>query len=235
MTAPWREPCRLMIVLMVLVGVLTGCASVFQRLDDQVHRKRFRSDDEAFEVALALYGQGDFIHAGERFKALAAGSASEKISRKAWLGKICCHLMLAETQAEYDAAIGQWRDFGTSVPGGGAVWDLTLLDPLVSRMAPTRITRVIKIQPPVAQISTEAKVPEERKRQPEDRQLQSADRQLQLEVAELKKQLEQAAEWQRKAEKIEAENRSLKEKIKALEAIDQNIQKKKTEIAAPGE
>jgi hypothetical protein len=224
-----------MIVLMVLVGVLTGCASVFQRLDDRMHRKRFRSDDEAFEVALALYGQGNFADAGERFKALAAASTSDKISRMAWLGEICCHLMLAETQAEYDAAIDQWRAFGTSSPGGGAMWDLTLFDPLVSRMAPTQITRVIKIQPAATQISTETKVSAEPKRQPEDRKRQPADRQLQAEVVKLKKKLEQAAEWQRKAEQIEAENRSLKEKIKALEAIDQNIQKKKTEIAAPGE
>jgi hypothetical protein len=36
-------------------------------------------------------------------------------------------------------------------------------------------------------------------------------------------------------DKVEAENRTLKDKIKALEAIDQNIRKKKTEIAAPGE
>ena len=32
-----------------------------------------------------------------------------------------------------------------------------------------------------------------------------------------------------------AENETLKQKIKALEAIDHDIQKKKTEIAAPSE
>ncbi|MGA6927563.1 MAG: hypothetical protein WBY88_17880, partial [Desulfosarcina sp.] len=58
---------------------------------------------------------------------------------------------------------------------------------------------------------------------------------LQTEIVDLKKKVGQAAELQQQLDKLEDENRALKEKIKALETIDQNIQKKKTEIATPSE
>ncbi|WP_407924794.1 hypothetical protein [Desulfosarcina ovata] len=58
---------------------------------------------------------------------------------------------------------------------------------------------------------------------------------LKAELAVLKKKSEQTAELQRQLDDVMVENQSLKEKIKALEAIDQNIQKKKTEISAPSE
>ncbi|WP_414736128.1 hypothetical protein [Desulfosarcina ovata] len=58
---------------------------------------------------------------------------------------------------------------------------------------------------------------------------------LKAELAVLKKKAEQTAELQRQLDDVMVENQSLKEKIKALEAIDQNIQKKKTEISAPSE
>ena len=51
----------------------------------------------------------------------------------------------------------------------------------------------------------------------------------------MKKKAEQAAQLQRKLDEVVAENNALKAKIKALETIDQNIQKKKTEISAPSE
>ena len=231
MTTEWIQPCRLMVVLMIVLGVLTGCASVFQNIDDKIHRKRFKSDYAALENALAVYDEGDFEKARARFKALSAASAGEKIARKAWLGEICCSLMLAKTQADYTATIGMWHEFGKSVPENEAVWDVALLDPLIVRMTPKNITRMIENHPPAAQISDETAAPPNR--QQDGRQ--QADRQIQAELAILKKKVEDAEQLQRKMDAVVAENRSLKEKIRALEAIDQNIQKKKTEISAPSE
>jgi hypothetical protein len=64
---------------------------------------------------------------------------------------------------------------------------------------------------------------------------QQENQPLQDELADLKKKAQKTTELQRKLDEVAAENRALKEKIKALEAIDQNIQKKKTEISAPSE
>lgn len=218
---------RLKIILVVAAGILTGCASVFQSLDDRTDRKCFRADYEAFEKALTIYDQGDYTQALERFKAISAGGGSQKIVQKARLGEICCRLMVAETQADYTAAVGMWHEFGSSAPEIDAVWDLTLLDPLVVRMAPKNITRVIKVHTPAPRVSTETKAPPVVPRQNNER--------LQTEIVDLKKKVGQAAEIQQQLDKLEDENRALKEKIKALETIDQNIQKKKTEIATPSE
>ncbi|MBC2710055.1 MAG: hypothetical protein HGJ94_03315 [Desulfosarcina sp.] len=226
MTTAWSQPYRLMIILMIVVGILTGCASVLQNLDDKMHRKRFKSDYETLENALSVYDDGDFEMALAQFKGLSTASASKKIARKAWLGEICCHLMLANTQAEYTAAIGRWHDFGKSAPENDNAWDLLLLDPLIVRMTPKSTTRVIEIHPPAEQIPAETATPADR---------QQDDRQLQAELAALKKKAQHAARLQRRMDEVVAENRSLKEKIKALEAIDQSIQKKKTEISAPSE
>lgn len=214
-------------MLVTVVGLLSGCASVFQNLDDKMSRKRFKADYGAVENALAFYDEGDFEKALARFKAISADSTSEKIVRKAWLGEICCRLMLAETHAQYTTAIGMWHDFGKSAPGNDTVWDPVLLDPLIVRMTPDRTARVIEIHhPPATQAPTET--PAAAIRQQDDRQLQAA-------LADLKKNQEQVALLQGQMDEILAENRSLKEKIKALEAIDQNIQKKKTKISAPSE
>ena len=226
MTTAWRQPYHLMIVLIILVGLFTGCASGFKRFDDRMQRKQFKSDYESFENAFAVYDQGDFTEALARFKALSTASASDKISRKAWLGAICCYLLLAETQAEYTEAIGQWHAFSNSEPENEAGWELALFDPLIVRLIPEPPDRAIDIHPPATQGPTDLPAPAIPE-QPDD--------QLAVEFAILKKKVKQMDELQRQMDQVMAENRSLKEKIKALETIDQNIQKKKTEIATPSE
>jgi hypothetical protein len=221
MKIPLRQPCRRMIILTIIVGMLIGCTSVFQNLDDRMHRNRFKLDYEAFEKALAVYKEGDCERAHAQFKTLSTVSASEKIARKARLGEICCGLMMAKTQAEYTDTIGMWHDFVRSAPEDDTVWDMALLDPLMVRMTPKHATQMIKIHMPAAEISAETVAP--------------ADRQLEAELEALKDKVAHAEQLQRKMDAVVAENRSLKEKIKALEAIDQNIQKKKTAISAPSE
>ena len=108
---------------------------------------------------------------------------------------------------------------------------MALLDPLIARLTPKRTTRVIEIDSPAAQISGETTVPADRRQG--DRQ--QDDQQHPPEFSALEKKSAQAAQLQRQLDAVVAENRSLKKKIKALEAIDQNIQKKKTEMAAPSE
>lgn len=221
MTTASYQPYRLMTILTIIVWLLTGCTSIFQDLDDRMHRKRYTLDYEAFENALAVYDEGDCEKARAQFKRLSTASASEKIARKAKLGEICCSLMLAKTQAEYSAAIGVWENFVRSAPEDDAVWDMALLDPLIVRMTSKQATRMIKLPMPAAEISAETVAP--------------ANRQLQAELDALKDKVAHAETLKHKMDAVVAENRSLKEKIKALEAIDQNIQKKKTAISAPSE
>ena len=226
MTTAWRQPYHRMVILIILAGLFTGCASGFKRFDDRMHRKQFKPDVESFENAFAVYDQGDFTEALARFEALSTSSASEKISRKAWLGAICCRLMLAQTQADYTEAIGKWHAFSNSEPDNGADWELALFDPLIVRLTPAPPERTVDIHPPAAKGPAPPAAPGG----PEQ-----TDDQLLAELAALKKKAKRMDRLQRQMDQVVAENRSLKEKIKALETIDQNIQKKKTEIATPSE
>jgi hypothetical protein len=65
------------------------------------------------------------------FRTLSTTRTHEKLARKAWLGEICCRLMLADTPSDYAAAIAHWHEFGKSAPENDDVWDMALLDPLI--------------------------------------------------------------------------------------------------------
>jgi hypothetical protein len=191
-----------------------------------MHRKRFTSDYEDLEAALTAYDRGDYERAQMLFKRLASTSASDLYARKAKLGLICTRLITADNQDDYTAAIGMWHQFGETAVDT-TVWDMRLLDPLVVRMTPKTTTRVVYIHPPAGQ---QTALSTNQSSHP------SGDAQVQAQqLSDLKKKTAQAARLQRRIDEIEAENQSLKEKIKALEAIDQIIQKKKTEISAPSE
>lgn len=231
MTTAWSQPYRLMIVLIIVSGLLSGCASVLTDFDDAMNRKRFMSDYTAFDNALSVYKDGSYEQAMVLFRTLSTARTHEKLARKAWLGEICCRLMLADTQADYTAAVGLWHEFGKSAPERDDAWDMDLLDPLIVRMTPRSTIRVIEIHPPAAQTSSETTAPAD----PPQEERQQSDQPSRADKAALKKKEAHAAQLQRQLDAVTAENRSLKEKIKALEAIDQNIQKKKTEMAAPSE
>jgi len=232
MTRIWSQSYRLMIILIIVTGLLAGCASVLRDFDDRMNRKRFTSDYASFENALSVYKDGNYQQAMDLFRTLSTARTDKKLARKAWLGEICCRLMLADTQTDYTVAIGLWHDFGQSAPKNDDAWELTLLDPVIVRMTPKSTTRVIKIYPPAAKNSAETAAPADR---PQQDSQQRSDQPSQTDQADLKKKAAQADRLQRQVDAVTAENRSLKEKIKALEAIDQNIQKKKTEMVAPSE
>ena len=230
-----RKPiCLRTIIALVIVGLLAGCASVFQDFDDRMNRKRFKKDFEALETAHDAYDQGDFATALIRFKEIKASSMNEKVGRRAWLGEICCYLMLAETPAEFTAAVGMWHDYTHATTDEDTIWSQALLDPLIVRQAPRPVPTVVEVpapavQPPIKKSQEPATIQKPAVEHPE------TQASLQAEIEELRKKAQRADKLQLEIAKILAENRSLKEKIKALEAIDQNIQKKKTEISTSGE
>jgi hypothetical protein len=231
MTADWNHPFYRAIVLMLVIGVFCGCASVFQDLDDQINRSRFKTDHQALEAALAFFEQGDYHRSLDRFKTLAVTSKSGRIVRRAKLGEICCRLVLADTHAEFTTAVALWHEFTDTVKSETPTWDLVLFDPVIGRLATSPPAQIIVHLPPAAHSpddkkTTQAQPPEIKP---------SGDPQAKAAFDKLKAKAKRAEQLQQQLEAITAENRSLKKKIKALETIDQNIQKKKTEISAPGE
>jgi len=217
---------RQIVILMVIIGFFAGCASVFQNIDQKLDHKRFKLDYDLYENARAVYQNGDYAKAKGMFTTLLTAGGSQKLSRKARFGEIACRIMLADTQADYTAALGMWHDFVNSAKDRDTVFDPVLLSPLIGSRPPEDTTLYIETRPPAPRMPEPAAVSADRKQEA---------RQLRGKISELKKKAERTSELQRQLDKTEAENRTLKEKIKALEAIDQNIRKKKTEIAAPSE
>jgi len=233
MTASLNPTCRRMIVMIVLAALLAGCASIFQNFDDKMGRKRFKKDYEALDAALEIYDRGEFEKALAQFRAIKSEGKNEKVKRRAWLGEICCCLMLADKPADFSVAIGMWHDFADSMTNADAIWSQALLDPLIVRLAPRVPSEKVAVDSTAEQAErtgTQTTTIQEKADKP-----QNDVAHLQAEMAELRKKAKRADKLQLQIAKILAENRSLKEKIKALEAIDQSIQKKKTEISTSGE
>lgn len=226
MTTHRNLPLWQMMVFLIAIGMFSGCASFYQDLEDQISRMRFESDHDALATALADFKQGDFNNALVGFKTLATTSASKRISRRARLGELCCNLILADTKDQYAIATRKWYAFVNSVQGEHAQWDLALFEPLIVRFAPSSPAQIIVHLPPADDSPTDKETTQD---------MLSDDPQEKEALEKLKAKAKHADKLQLQLNKIAAENQTLKEKIKALEAIDQNIQKKKTKISAPGE
>jgi hypothetical protein len=213
-------------ILVILMAFISGCASVFQNLDDKMDRNRFKLDYELYYSARSVYRNGNYMKAKGMFTALSTAGGSRKLTQRARLGEIACRLMLADSQTDYSRALDMWHHFVDSVKDGDTVWDPVLLSPLIGHRPPEDTTIYIDAPPPAPPKPATSAVSANQKQ---------AGRQIRGEISQLKKKAEHTSQLQRRLDKVEAENRTLKDKIKALEAIDQNIRKKKTEIAAPGE
>ncbi len=227
MTTACNHPLRVLVILAFVAAVLSGCAPGSRNLAGATDTQRSGADAAALQKAIAVYEAGEFADALVRFEALAAAGTDNTVGRQARLGEICSRLMLAETQAEYIAAVDMWREFNRRVPNPESAWELSLLDPLIVRMTPKVTTQVVEIKPAPTQDKTGT---------PADPPASSQQVQkLRNELSAMKQKAAKLPELQQRLNESEAENRILKEKIKALEAIDQNIQKKKTEISTPSE
>lgn len=223
-------------VLTVIMATVAGCASLFQDIDDKMQRNRFRSDYEHLERAISVYDEGKFEAALTTFKPLASTSGSVHVRRKARLGEICCRLMLARSAGDYNHAIGMWHDFTDSVTTRDSAWDPVLLDPLIVRKGQIHAVRVTPSpEAPPRQKANNGKKADVSGKPVLKTITQPPAGTGSADIARLKKKADSADELQRRLDAVTSENQSLKEKIKALEAIDQNIQKKKTQIAEPGE
>lgn len=214
MTTALNRPTAMKLILMTIVaGIITGCSCFSRDVDEPVDEEQTRS--AAFTGARALYDQGRYEVALERFRLISTADDTEETVLNAKLGVICCGLMLATEPEAYAASLHQWNEFARSIAGIAPSLDFDMIDPVIVRLTTEQVKK------------------EEEKRN-ESKQLEKQDQKEEAALSDLKKKAKKTNQLQRKLDKVEAENRSLKEKIKALEAIDQSIQKKKSEIESPG-
>lgn len=215
MIISWRQHC-LMGILLMGISMMVGCTSLIQSLDGGTAPSPAHTDAGPFENALSIYEKGDYTEAAKLFNALSNSNIGEDQYLKTQLASICCRLMLAESPEDLSSAQKMWKDLKYSTAGDHFRVEQTLLEPLIDRLSVTP-------EKPAQPAASAASPPVPPKKQPKN------------ELAALKKKTAQVAQLQRQLDAVMAENQILKQKIKALEAIDQNIQKKKTEISAPSD
>jgi TolA-binding protein len=196
---------------------MMGCTAFMERFEgnDTPPPPPAVQNDGLLDDALSVYQRGDYQRAATLFNAIATATADSNQRLRAQLGEICCRLMLADSPEDAATVRGLWEKL--KIDDTGDTWraEQVLFDPLIARWS----LSVVKPSPPVSTVST-----------PPARQ-----KKMETELTALKKKAEQVSQIQRRLDAVMAENQTLKQKIKALEAIDQNIQKKKTEISAPSE
>jgi hypothetical protein len=195
-------------ILLIGINLMVGCASFF---GGDTPPSPSNLDNSPFEYALSTYQKGDYAQAAMLFNNLSEFDTNENQYLKAQLGSICCQLILAGSPEDVSTARKMWQDLSA-----GDHWQVEriLFDPLIDRLS-------FSAEKPAQQVVSATTVTT--KEQPKN------------ELAALKKKVAKVTKLQRQLDAVLAENQILKQKIKALETIDQNIQKKKTEISAPSD
>lgn len=199
--------------MVMIISIMAGCTLFNKPLGNSTPPPPpSRSDNGPFAYALSVYQKGDYTQAATLFNALSRPNTGDDLYLKAQLGEICCRLMLSASPEDLSTANRMWTNLTDS--NTGDIWrvEQILFDPLIDRLSVSTgkpSPAVMTPDPPKKQSKTE--------------------------LTALKKKSAQITQLQRQLDAVMAENQILKQKIKALEAIDQNIQKKKTEMAAPSE
>jgi hypothetical protein len=180
-------------------------------------------DQVALDIANQALQTGDYKKALEGFEML-EHSANEKIARKASYGRACAHLSSAETASEIRDALVLWQSWSNRAPSDLESEDPRLLMPLLRSklLAKERQTGTVQKRPTRRAKKYESIIKEKEK---EIERLSNLVEHMESEIQTLSKShTVYVAE-------MEKEIQALKDKIKSLEAIDQQMKEKKKEVS----
>jgi hypothetical protein len=210
-------PRGLLAMLVTAAFLVGGCSPTNRIFDDLRHTIRFETDHKSLDNGFEALGKGHYTQAEMIFADLKDSSGSQIVQRKARYGFAVTRLIRARTPGQSAAAIALWDAWRQTYPSDTEWEDPRVLEPLFlcRQKGPDRAVCQGTVPESEYKVSTRK------------------NKRLQLEVDTLKKRLESLETS--KAELLEAKNqeiKNLKEKIRALEAIDQKIQEKKKEVSA---
>lgn len=217
---PW-QPCGSLWLLTILAAaaLLTGgCTPTNRIIDDLRHTIRFETDHDTLDKAFAALEKRHYAQAEALFGGLKDSTGSKVVQRKARYGYAVTRLIRARSTGQKAAAIALWDAWRQTYSSDPEWEDPRVLEPLFLCGQKSGQREICRGTVPEGDYQAS----------------QQKNSRLLLEVDTLKRQL--AALETSKAELLAAKNqeiRNLKEKIRALEAIDQKIQEKKKEVSAP--
>lgn len=175
---------------------------------------------KAYRAAVVKFREGDYDASAKQFSEIRDTTSDQRLARMALFGLALSQLVVAETPEAYEQALQLWQNWVNIAPDIEDSENAALLDPIIrDKMLLANIPATsdnLEIQTPEATVSNLLFV---RTKQEMDRLRE----QLETSEANLKK-------GQAKIQSLKKEIGRLKRQIKAMEAIDQKIQKKKNAI-----
>jgi len=209
------------IVLCIFVGMIANCGYGRQMFSGN---HNLEDDRLALKQGYAALEKGDPEAAQAIFEELKNNSSIMTIKRRAHYGLAVAQFLASQDETQHQAAIATWHQWRDSYPVDENCEDPRVLEPLV--ICPD--TSAPKLWP-MGEAACKGKVPGylHDELRGDFQRLQQHVLQLEKTISQLKTEKQQLKDAKNK------EIQLLKEKIKALEAIDQNIEKKKNEISSP--
>jgi len=219
----FRRAVRLrMLCCLVCFGVIlsTGCRGTWPFKRTQVVSQPSPEAKKQYNQAVDAYMDKQYRLAAERFEAIRQQTPDKRFALMALYGAACSRLMAANTPQEYDDALVLWDKWVKHVPSQYGYEDPTLFDPLIKNKM---IFSNIPMTPEkTGDVDIDATVPRWL--------LIKSKEELDRLKAELEMAQQNLEKRQKKIHTQEKEIGELKGQIKALETIDQKIQKKKNAI-----
>ncbi len=215
-----------LVLTAALLLLASGCALAPGGNGSRNRAAGVTADQQALNRGLEAFQTGDYRRAGELFERLRS-SGDPQVARKALYGLACARLVLAETPAQYAAALVLWQEWNRRAPLKYRDEDPRMLAPLLGRLLSPRAVR----KPAPAKKTAggqSATVPAKRYRACQDRLREMETRISNMEAQ--KKLLQYYVDY---TGKLEGEIWNLKHKINSLEAIDKKILEKKKELSSP--
>jgi hypothetical protein len=214
------------LILIVVWLLFGGCVKSTQMFDDLKVRLRLEADFKTLEKGFEAINKAQYAAAEDLFQELGTSSGSQLIRRRALYGLAVTRLMTADSNAQFQEALLTWRQWRQSDFRETAWEDPALLEPfLMCKFPPDSYEGVSAANSGTCRHAVARSLYEEALKKAE-----SDEKSLEV----LKRKYEALkAEKESIAKTRDSEIQTLKDKIKALEAIDQKIQQKKTEISSP--
>ncbi len=207
---------------LVCFGVIisTGCRNSWPFKPAEVVSHPSPEAKKQYNQAVDYYLGKQYVLAAERFETIRGQTADKRFALMALYGAACSRLMAANSPQAYHDALVLWDKWMKQVPDTCDYEDSSLFDPLVKNKM---IFSNIPMTPEKSgDLDIDATVP----RWLLIKSKEELDR-LKAELDAVQQNLEKR---QKKVQALEREIGELKGQIKALETIDQKIQKKKNAI-----
>lgn len=211
--------------------VIHGCAATQKAVDNLQLKLRYDEDMTSLKKGFASCEKGEVAEAAGIFQNLYDNSGSSTIRRQALYGLAICRLTEAQTPEAFHNAHILWQGWRQSRTEKTECEDPVYLEPFLMCKFPS------EIQPDGNKLINEActeKVPRYQYEESEKR-----NKHLEINIKALEENYDALKAENLALIRIQSDKdaliKTLKEKIKALEDIDQKIQQKKhkTEISSP--